>query len=72
MLAAGSSERDAHIYLSRLDEQVPTREIEIGCINSQRSIILTGKVEQLEILKKLLHNDLVSTRRLQVPVAYHS
>ncbi|KAL2759081.1 hypothetical protein ACRALDRAFT_1040872 [Sodiomyces alcalophilus JCM 7366] len=72
MMAVGLSREHIHPYLSRLHGVHGAVDVEIGCINSPRSITLTGKGPQLSDLETWLKEDGIFARRLRVPMAYHS
>ncbi|KAF2463868.1 ketoacyl-synt-domain-containing protein [Lindgomyces ingoldianus] len=46
--------------------------VSVGCINSPRNTTLTGSAVSIEALKKRLDENQVFTRKLNIPVAYHS
>ncbi|KAK1140234.1 Type I Iterative Polyketide synthase (PKS) [Aspergillus melleus] len=72
MMAVGLSAGDTFPYLNRLKEDTGDLKVSIGCVNSPRSVTLTGDVEQLEILQKWFDENSIFARRLRVPIAYHS
>ena len=70
MLAVGVSEANIKPYLDRIDNK--GRDLTVGCINSPQNVTVSGSVDLLASLQKLLEEDEVFTRRLGVNVAYHS
>jgi acyl transferase domain-containing protein len=46
--------------------------VSVGCYNSPKSLTVSGDKIQIEILEKMLHEQQIFARRLQVGVAYHS
>lgn len=72
MLAVGLSEKDVHQYLKTAIAKFQDAKISIGCINSPRSVTITGEENQIMALKCLLDEDQIFTRKLAVKVAYHS
>ncbi|KAI2628872.1 lovastatin nonaketide synthase [Hypoxylon sp. NC1633] len=72
MLAVGLSSNDVDIYLSRLGSENDTPfDVQIGCVNSPKSITLTGNATLLGKLDKLLKEEGIFSRILRVPIAYH-
>ncbi|KAK5626260.1 hypothetical protein RRF57_001975 [Xylaria bambusicola] len=72
MMAVGLSRHEVMTYLPKLRISEEEVDVEVGCINSPRSITLTGNHNQLLILEEYLKSDGVFTRMLRVPMAYHS
>lgn len=74
MIAVGTSHRNVLLYIGRLELelQVGQLEVSVGCVNSPQSVTLSGKVEQLEILRQWLEEDSIFARLLRVPISYHS
>lgn len=72
MMVVGLSRQDVNSYLERLaNEHSVTTGVQIGCVNSPRSVTVTGLWSELSTIETWLTRDGVFTRRLQVPVAYH-
>ncbi|KAL6236739.1 polyketide synthase dehydratase-domain-containing protein [Aspergillus navahoensis] len=57
------------VGLSRL---YGSTRVSIGCVNSPQNITLTGAVDQLDVLQEWFARDLITARRLRIPLAYHS
>ncbi|KAL4967685.1 type I polyketide synthase [Aspergillus stella-maris] len=72
MMTAGISRSAALPYLIRLRQLRDDIAVSVGCVNSPQNITLTGKEEQLDILEGWFESDSIVTRKLRVPVAYHS
>ena len=72
MMAVGLSRHEVLPYLDRLKELDGPLNVEIGCINSPKSVTLTGRVAQLMTLGQWFKEDSVFARRLRIPMAYHS
>lgn len=72
MMAVGLSKEDALPYLDRLDRFDGVLNVAVGCVNSPKSVTLTGNVTQLITLEKWFKEDSIFARRLRVPIAYHS
>ncbi|CAG9975108.1 unnamed protein product [Clonostachys byssicola] len=68
MLAAGISREDAKAYL----EQVEPESAVVACVNSPSSVTLSGDVESIDKLEKLISGDGKFARKLKVETAYHS
>ncbi|KAL2849435.1 hypothetical protein BJX68DRAFT_267283 [Aspergillus pseudodeflectus] len=72
MMAAGTSETDIQSYLEVTRARFRSLEMSVGCVNSPRSVTITGDGAQLEYLGQLLAENGIFARRLSVMVAYHS
>ncbi|RJE19312.1 polyketide synthase [Aspergillus sclerotialis] len=70
MLAAGLSEDGARRYLNQVEGK--SGSVKIACINSPKSVTLSGDEAAIVELHKLLQMDQMFVRRLPVDVAYHS
>lgn len=66
MLAAGLGQVDVEAYLLTFPA------VKIACINSPKSVTLSGRVDELQLLEASLKNDGHFSRLLQVDLAYHS
>ena len=69
MLSVGVSEAKIKTYFNQVDKD---GELTVGCINSPYNVTVSGSVDLLAPLQKLLEEDNVFVRRLSVSVAYHS
>jgi acyl transferase domain-containing protein len=70
MMAVTLSESAIKPYLSQI--QLHGGNISIGCINSPRSVTISGSERAIDELKMVLDQDNVFCRKLLVNVAYHS
>ncbi|GIJ99437.1 type I iterative polyketide synthase [Aspergillus viridinutans] len=68
MLAVGLSKKDTQGYIDRIQDP----RLVVACINSPRSVTVSGDAEQIDALHDLLQQDEVFSRKLVVNVAYHS
>ncbi|VBB80680.1 Putative polyketide synthase [Podospora comata] len=68
MLAAGLSREEANEYLTK----VPAQSAVIACINSPSSVTLSGDLNAIHTLEKLISADGKFARTLKVKTAYHS
>ncbi|KAL4922018.1 hypothetical protein BDW62DRAFT_197254 [Aspergillus aurantiobrunneus] len=71
MLAAGLSKEDACEYLASLPYESSDSD-RVACINSPKSVTISGDSEAIGMLHTLLEDHKVFVRRLPVDVAYHS
>ncbi|KAJ5767058.1 uncharacterized protein N7511_004674 [Penicillium nucicola] len=72
MLAVGLSSQEVKPFIKRLDNEFETLKVIVACINSPKSITLSGEANQIETLKAHFDRDHIFCRKLQVKVAYHS
>ncbi|KAH7400554.1 lovastatin nonaketide synthase [Phaeosphaeria sp. MPI-PUGE-AT-0046c] len=72
MMAVALPRSEILPYFAHLETLQGRLDVAIGCVNSSKSLTLTGDLHQLIILERLLKEDSVFTRRLRVPMAYHS
>ncbi|KAI2628548.1 lovastatin nonaketide synthase [Hypoxylon sp. NC1633] len=68
MLAAGIGEEDAAEYL----KNVPKDSVVTACINSPKSVTLSGDANVIDELEKSISADSKFARKLRVATAYHS
>ncbi|KAH2773310.1 hypothetical protein KXW10_002572 [Aspergillus fumigatus] len=68
MLAVGLSKKDTEEYINRIQDST----LVVACINSPKSVTVSGEAEQIDTLHDLLQQDEVFSRKLMVNVAYHS
>lgn len=66
MLAVGLGIEDVQRYISEADL------VEVACINSPKSVTLSGSLAQLRELMNTIQNDSHFARLLRVDLAYHS
>lgn len=73
MMVVGLSRDGIGSYLDRLaqeSEEAPSN-VRLGCVNSPRSVTLSGPWSQLSRIEDWLKIDDVFARRLRVPISYH-
>lgn len=68
MLAAGLSQESAESYIAEI---APGRVV-VACVNSSKSVTLSGDLDALDEMTSRLDKDGVFARKLKVPMAYHS
>lgn len=68
MMAAGLSQDEAQKYL----EQVSPESAVVACVNSPSSVTLSGDVDAIDHLEKVISGDGKFARKLKVTTAYHS
>lgn len=68
MLAAGISEEEAEAYLAT----IPSETVVTACVNSPKSVTLSGDAEFVDILEQNISKDGKFARKLRVVTAYHS
>lgn len=68
----GLSEVDTQSYLDDLSLRYDHNGIFVVCVNSSRSITVSGDPNQIDALKTVLDEQQIFARKLQVDVAYHS
>lgn len=66
------SEQEVVSYLQSPDRSFSTSDVVIGCINSPRSVTLSGERGSITALQQIFQHDGIFARVLKVPVAYHS
>lgn len=72
MMAVALPAEEVTAYLRSLGPEFLVNDVTIGCINSPRSVTLSGELNQLEALRSYFEKIGVFARLLKVPVAYHS
>lgn len=72
MLVVGLSLSAASEILDMLKLESNSPDVHIACINSPTNLTLSGDLEQLRLLKKVLENESVFVRELPVLAPYHS
>ncbi|CAO2654476.1 Nn.00g112090.m01.CDS01 [Neocucurbitaria sp. VM-36] len=70
MMAVGMSERDFRAIMDDMD--LESKDLTVACINSPRSLTISGPSHQLKALAAILGLRNIFHRRLKVDVAYHS
>ena len=72
MLAVALSETDIESHLTELERNFGNIDVEIACINSPKSLTVSGSEKQIDILKTILDRNGTASKKLRVGVAYHS
>ncbi|RDW56652.1 hypothetical protein BP6252_14065 [Coleophoma cylindrospora] len=74
MLAVGLSAQEVQRYMRNdsLGAELTREKIVIACINSPKSVTMSGDLSQVKDLQRRLDSDNVFNRMLVVDVAYHS
>ena len=72
MIAVGLSAEKTQEYIDQISESTGRRGIIVACVNSQKSVTVSGDRDQIDMLETLLQADNVFARKLKIPVAYHS
>ncbi|KAJ5752589.1 hypothetical protein N7520_009506 [Penicillium odoratum] len=72
MLAVALSENEVLPYIEATGAEFEVPRLTVGCINSPKSVTISGEGVQLDALKVRLDKDKVFCRRLMVNLAYHS
>jgi acyl transferase domain-containing protein len=72
MLAVALSEHDVMPYIQATSAEFDDPQLTVGCINSPKSVTISGEGVQLDALKARLDRDKIFARRLKVNLAYHS
>ena len=72
MLAVGMSQSQVQPLIEQACKQFPAHNLVIGCVNSPKSVTVSGDNDQIDALKGLLDERQVFARKLKVDVAYHS
>ncbi|KAI9668413.1 MAG: Type I Iterative PKS [Alyxoria varia] len=68
MVALGVGPQDAQVYI----DQVKRGHAIIACVNSSRSVTISGDEDAVSEVQSLAQNEQTFARRLKVDVAYHS
>ncbi|RAL08511.1 polyketide synthase [Aspergillus homomorphus CBS 101889] len=74
MLAVGLSADQTERYLDRIanTSESNRRGIAVACVNSHKSVTVSGDADQISQLQAMLESENVFARKLRIPVAYHS
>ncbi|KAL4970542.1 type I polyketide synthase [Aspergillus stella-maris] len=72
MLAVALTPEDACLHLEEINGQYPGAQIGIACVNSPKSLTISGDEQLIDILKAQLDEAEIFARKLKVGVAYHS
>lgn len=72
MMSVGISESQLVPYIKEFEVRFGRSDMVVACINSPKNVTVSGDEAQLDLLKSLLDQDSIFSRKLQVNVAYHS
>ena len=72
MMAVGLSEDQAQNYISKNASIEPFVKVVVACVNSPKSVTLSGDRSALQLIRTDLESDGVFSRLLTVDIAYHS
>lgn len=72
MMSVSLSESDVDAHITEAVRLVGHGQLSIGCINSPKSVTVTGNQECVEALGGILESAGIFARRLPIGVAYHS
>jgi acyl transferase domain-containing protein len=72
MIAVGLSSDDVAPYLEDIKAEHEDARINVACVNSPKSVTVSGDEVLIDILKNRLDEAEVFSRKLKVGVAYHS
>lgn len=72
MLAVGLSNEETQQYLGMVRMHFKTLRLAAACINSPKSVTVSGDEDQIDELHDLLGQNQIFSRKLAVNVAYHS
>ena len=71
-MSVGLSEVEIKMYLEQVIRHFGESGITVGCINSPKNVTITGREDQIDMLRKLMNEKNIFARKLLVNVAYHS
>ncbi|KAE8402996.1 hypothetical protein BDV37DRAFT_294863 [Aspergillus pseudonomiae] len=72
MLAVALSPKDVEPYLNKVAGECEILRLTVACINSPKSVTISGEEVQIDMLKSALSVENIFCRKLKVKVAYHS
>ncbi|KAI2628557.1 hypothetical protein GGR54DRAFT_636275 [Hypoxylon sp. NC1633] len=73
MISVQLSEAEIHPYLEELERNAQQQgDVAVGCENSPSNLTLTGSETVIDFLKERFDSDGIFSRKLAIPVAYHS
>lgn len=71
-MSVGLSEVEIQTYLEQVTSHFGENGIAIGCINSPKNVTVTGREDQINMLRDLTNQKNIFARKLLVSVPYHS
>ena len=72
MIAVALSVDEIQTYLAKAKSSSSGIGLIVSCINSPKSVTISGEEDLVNVLRRLLDRDQIFARKLQVNVAYHS
>lgn len=72
MIAVALSPKDVGLYLQKIAGECEILRLTVACINSPKSVTISGEEMQIDMLKSALSAENIFCRKLKVKVAYHS
>ncbi|KAL2060530.1 hypothetical protein VTL71DRAFT_9171 [Oculimacula yallundae] len=72
MIAVGLGAGKAEEYMKKISDPNTARSLTVACVNSPKSVTISGDVEAIQVLSDLLTEDHIFSRKLRVTNAYHS
>lgn len=72
MMAAALNAEEAERYIEELMEKTGEQGLTIACINSPKSVTISGGAQQIDLLGETLSRKGIFVRKLNVNMAYHS
>ncbi|KAF7588746.1 hypothetical protein BBP40_005272 [Aspergillus hancockii] len=72
MLAVALSLKEVEAYFDRIAKECEILRLTVACINSPKSLTVSGEETQIDMLKSMLSAQDIFCRKLKVKVAYHS
>ncbi|KAF2490386.1 reducing type I polyketide synthase [Lophium mytilinum] len=72
MMAVGLSKEDVLVSLDRVAEQTGEHMLTVACINSPKSVTISGRSDHIDLLETMLLESKVFAHKLKVNLPYHS
>jgi acyl transferase domain-containing protein len=72
MISVGLSEVEIQTYLEQVASHFGENGIAVGCVNSPKNVTITGREDQIDVLRNLMKEKNIFARKLLVNVPYHS
>ncbi|KAH8695168.1 putative polyketide synthase [Talaromyces proteolyticus] len=72
MMSVGLSETEVLLYIATIAKLFGRCNLTVACINSLKSVTISGDNDQINALKDLLDKEQIFARKLRVGIAYHS
>lgn len=71
-MSVGLPEVEIRTYLEQVTNRFGENGIAIGCMNSPKNVTITGREDQIDMLRDLMDEKSIFARKLLVNVPYHS